>query len=107
MNFAVNRHVFVDLQVVQSKIVGKVVAPGMPLPAGVVEVRLHEDAVARYVRDEICAFSRVVLDVIETNFHGPVLERQVVIDSFNFERLRICRQRILNDRVLARDEMFK
>src|SRR5262245_52533282 len=73
----------------------------MPHPTRIVQIRLNQHAVTRHIRKEVGSFARIVLNVIETDLHRSILEYHLVAHGLNLKWLRITRERIFDNRMLA------
>src|SRR5262245_9027334 len=88
-------------------VVRKIISPRVLEPVRVVHVGLHEHSIPWDIREEVGTFARIVLQAVQTHFHRPIFEDEFIIDSFNLQRLRIPRERILHYGMLSPDQLFE
>ena len=80
-------------------------APPVPLPVVGREVALEEDARARNVREHGFGHVQVADGVIDVDAHRAVVEREMLVDGQELQRLRIARERVGEVRRGPRDHL--
>jgi hypothetical protein len=100
----VHRHAALHLQPASLEVLQHVLAPRVPQPGGVVEVGLHQDAVARDVGVDVRPLARVVEQVVQLDLHRRVLERQPIVHELERRPAAGLLECVRGDRMLPCDQ---